>query len=453
MTTYELSESLHRLVKHALDTGEAASLAEAEAKFRGYEVTFSIGEAESECPLHQAALLTGIALARRVFLGGVKVLGSLGVPLRVAMPIGRTLLEGVLKLGGTPGGGHGPGPLITIGGRPAEKCDQFHVRTLFAGWRGGIVPAHHDVGLQPGRAMPLAPMLSAAIAVNEAFLHVGDKRPAAGHRPVGLSLWDPTTSVDWLSHQDEPELVYLPSKLWVIGLGHLGQAYLWGLGLLPYRDPSKLTIVLQDVDRITPSTDSTSVLTDASLIGQMKTRAMAGWAEKRGFSVAIHERIFDTSFQRQDREPSIALCGIDNGLGRRALDHVGFKLVVEAGLGRGHQDFRSIRLHTLPGSRAASELWKASPVSKVPTVRSAYQQLLDDHVLDRCGVTLLAEKAVGAPFVGSVAATLVLAEVLRLLHGGPLHEVVELDLAAIDHRSVVRREIAYPDFNPGFVTC
>ena len=44
--------------------------------------------------------------------------------------------------------------------------------------------------------------------------------------------------------------------------------------------------------------------------------------------------------------------------------------------------------------------------------------MLDEGSLDRCGVTLLAGKAVGAPFVGTLAATLVLAEVLRLLHGG-----------------------------------
>ena len=82
---------------------------------------------------------------------------------------------------------------------------------------------------------------------------------------------------------------------------------------------------------------------------------------------------------------------------------------------------------------------------------TGYQQLLNDHVLDRCGVTLLAGKAVGAPFVGSVAATLAIAEVLRLLHGGPLHEVIEMDLAGIDHRSVVSREGSSLDFNPGFV--
>ena len=78
---------------------------------------------------------------------------------------------------------------------------------------------------------------------------------------------------------DEPQLAYLPSRLWLIGLGHLGQAYLWGLGLLPFPAPSDLTLVLQDTDIITPSTESTSVPSDATLLGQKKARAMAAWAE------------------------------------------------------------------------------------------------------------------------------------------------------------------------------
>jgi hypothetical protein len=81
----------------------------------------------------------------------------------------------------------------------------------------------------------------------------------------------------WLSlPHDEPALQVLPARLWLIGLGHLGQAYLWALGLLPYPRSSQVCLVLQDVDVITPSTESTSVLSDTTLVGQKKTRAMAG---------------------------------------------------------------------------------------------------------------------------------------------------------------------------------
>jgi hypothetical protein len=77
---------------------------------------------------------------------------------------------------------------------------------------------------------------------------------------------------------------------------------------------------------------------------------------------------------------------------------------------------------------------------------------LQNQELDRCGVTLLAGKAVGAPFVGSVAACLVLSEVLRLLHDGPLHHVLELDLQSVEQRTVVARAPGLAPFNPGFVS-
>jgi hypothetical protein len=295
-------------------------------------------------------------------------------------------------------------------------------------------------------------MLAAALAINEAYLYVNGGVPAAGRRAVGLSLWRPGVESDWLEADvNEPALTYLPSHLWLIGLGHLGQAYLWGLGLLPFQDPSKVDLVLQDVDIVTPSTESTSVLTDATMIEEKKTRAMAAWAKRRGFVTSIQERMFAADFKRQADEPAVALCGLDNAAGRRALDQVGFDLVVEAGLGRGHRDFRTMRLHVLPGRRPAADIWKTSSVGEKVEDKPAYTQLLADGVLDRCGMTLLAGKAVGAPFVGATAATIVLSEVLRLLHGGPLHQLIDLDLLSLDHRMVSVHPDNFGRLNPGFV--
>ena len=150
------------------------------------------------------------------------------------------------------------------------------------------------------------------MAINEAYLFVNSGVPVAGRRVLGLSLWQPDAELDWLrGDSGEPDLIYLASKLWLIGLGHLGQAYLWGLGVLPYRCPEELSLVLQDIDVITPSSESTSMLTDAELVGQQKTRAMAAWAERRGFTTSIQERLFDASFRRQGPEPGVALCGLD----------------------------------------------------------------------------------------------------------------------------------------------
>lgn len=452
MNAFAPADTLHRLVKQALDSGEASCREEAEATFRGYRLAFAVGAEEARDPGHQAALLTGVALARRVFLGGVSVIGRVDVPLRVPLPLGPTLGEAILALGGTLTDSVTDAPIVSIGGDPQPRAGGFHVRTAFAGWRGGIAPAHAEVARPGGPAMPLAAMLSAALAVNEAFLFVRRENGVAGRRTLGLSLWDPSPGPDWLTGDGtEPDLRYLPAHLWLLGLGHLGQAFLWGLGLLPYPEPSGLMLVLQDADVITPSSESTSILTEPGAVGRKKTREMAAWAERRGFATAIQERLFDASFRRQDSEPAVALCGLDNALGRRALDCAGFGLVVEAGLGRGYRDFRSIRLHTLPGPRPAAELWKGAEKGEDVQGRAAYQRMLKDGELDRCGVTLLAGKAVGAPFVGAVAACLALAEVLRQLHGGPLHQVVDLDLQSIEHRSAVVHGSRFCDLNPGYV--
>jgi len=258
--------------------------------------------------------------------------------------------------------------------------------------------------------------------------------------------------VDWrLDDDTEPVLAYLPARLWLIGLGHLGQAYLWALGLLPYPQPSGLELLLQDVDAITASSESTSVLSDRSMVGTRKTRAMAAWAERRGFGASIHERLFDGGFRRQGREPAIALCGLDNALGRRPLDQVGFDFVVEAGLGRDHRNFQTMRIHTLPARRSATEIWKAAGIVESVEDREAYQNLLRKGQLDQCGVTLLAGKAVGAPFVGSVAACLAISEVLRLLHGGVLHELIDLDLRSLEHRLAISQKRDFSALNPGYV--
>jgi len=452
MSAFDPSQSVHRLVKQAMDSGTADSLEAAEARFQSFQMDLIIGADEASDPLAQAALLTAVALGRRVFLGGVGVIGPLDAPLVAPLPLGKSLRDAVVALGGLPQSESNGAPMIRIGGPAFPRGAGFSVRTVWGGWRGGIVPGYSELTPEPGPAMPLAAMLSAALAINEAFLFVNGETPAAGRRAAGLSLWRPGSSAPWLSADaSEPPLTYLPTRLWLIGLGHLGQAYLWGLGLLPFADPKVLSLVLQDVDVITPSTESTSVLSDATLVGQMKTRAMASWAERRGFSTMLNERLFDAGFKRQPGEPAIALCGLDNAIGRQALDQVGFEFVVEAGLGRGHRDFRTMRLHVLPGSRPAAEIWKSGGIGEPVEEQAAYRKLLEGGQLDRCGVTLLAGKAVGAPFVGAVAATLALSEVLRLLHGGPVHKLIDLDLQSLDQHSALAHGADFSALNPGYV--
>ena len=93
MTAFTAADKLHRLVKQALDSGAAASIAEAEALFAGYRLALRIGEEAARDRHHQAALLTAVALARRVFLGGVSVAPLPDAPLLAPLPFGATLAD------------------------------------------------------------------------------------------------------------------------------------------------------------------------------------------------------------------------------------------------------------------------------------------------------------------------------------------------------------------------
>src|SRR5690606_35937576 len=140
------------LVKHAIDSGTAASVAEAEALFRGYRLAVEIDAAAARDPVHQAALLTAVALGRRVFLGGVTVSGALDAPLVLSMPLGRTLAKAVVALGGALELRGDECPTIFIGGGPGARREGFCVRTAASGWRGGILPIHSDLQPSAGAA-------------------------------------------------------------------------------------------------------------------------------------------------------------------------------------------------------------------------------------------------------------------------------------------------------------
>jgi hypothetical protein len=453
-------ETLHRGIKMALDSGEAATLADAEALFHGYRIGVLLGDDIRESATHQAALLTIVNTARRGFLGGVHVAGNRGLfdtPLLVRWGNCRTVGDAVRDL-------HGkicrelPGdvPVIAVGMPSAMQYAQraFAVRTTFDGWSGGVVPLSRNEWLPQEQEFTPAGVLAGSLAVSEAFQFVRGGNPAVGRRDVGLSLWCPESTCSWLSADAKgPELELLPAAAWLVGLGHLGQAYLWTLGLLPYATPEDVTLVLQDFDTIAPANDSTSPLTAVEMIGQKKTRTMASWAEQRGFTTRIVERRFAADFRVAADEPKLALVGVDNADARASVEDAGFGCVVEAGLGKTNNEYLAFQMHRFPGPQSARLRWGSSAVQELGSseivAQPAYQALAASG-LDGCGLTLLAGRSVGAPFVGTAVSTLVVAEVLRLLTGDRQYGLIDGTLRSVSHRQVLPFADANVAFNPGY---
>ena len=445
-------DQLHRHIKLALDTGEAASLEEAQRLFDSYRLGISVGSSVAHSATLQAAVLTAVNTGRRSFLGGVCVEGTLDVPLLVSWGHCRTLAEAVIDLQGSVTDLTPDVPRIVIGDGSLPPADaEFAVRATFNGWCGGVTPLNHGLHLPEQQEYVPAGVLAGALGVSEAFQFVRGDNAVAGRRDVGLSLWQPDKDISWLAGGEPgPELERLPASAWLIGLGHLGQAFLWTLGLLPYGSPEEVSLVLQDSDELVEANDSTSLLTTRTKLGVKKTRAMALWCESRGFRTSIVERLFAADFRVTGDEPRIALCGVDNAPARADLEDVGFERIIEAGLGAGTQEYLAFQVHTFPSSRSARLRWAADvslPGTDAVVNNQAYRALAQDG-LDDCGITMLAGRTVGASFVGAVTAAVVVSELIRTGMGGRRYEVVDATLRSLELRQAVLGPADGP-FNPG----
>lgn len=425
--------NLHRTAKYFMDNGRAPTHEAALDLLQQFGLTIKVGEEIFQSVPHQTALLTLINVARRTLLAGVEIIGLTDghchSPLAYMVP----LQEAVVSLGGKIVSRARPNwPVALIGTTDAQQERTPCWRLTWEGWRGGVVPERHEQRLAEDEAVAVAPAFAAAACAAEAFAYHAGDHPMAGRRSAGLSLWQP--GINWLaSDPTEPRLTFLPSRLWLIGLGNLGQAFAWLLACLPYADRSQIVLMLQDFDRIAPSNESTSLLSAVTNVGQLKTRAVSEWLEARGFHTLLEERRFGHWTQRTADEPNVALCGVDNGFARAELESAGFELVVEAGLGAGPQAFRSISLHSFPGSRSAKEIWSRTLSESSTNIEEmpAYQELRRNG-MDGCGLHQIASRTVGVPFVGLVAGALVISELLRRLHGGNNFELASGSVAVLD---------------------
>ena len=453
------SENLNRTTKLELDEARAQTVDEAHQIVSQYVLQIEVGDGIYESKTRQAMLLTAINASSRAFIGGVKVRFCDDVKMDVHWSKGKRLSESIVEFGGeTVGAFSGDYPTLVIGRTSSNPKGSIVLYLTWEGWSGGVV---QDLSgrLPESIEFPLTGVLAAAIGVSETFQHVRGY-VVAGRRCVGLSLWKPLC--DWRSSNSFGDKChYLPNKLWLIGLGHLGQAYAWALGLLPYPDPVVVDLILQDYDSIIEANTSTGMLTDATLVGRKKTRVLANRLEEIGFATTITERPFGFETKRYPNEPMVALVGVDDTEPRRLLESAGFELVIDAGLGGNPQNYLDILIHTFPSSLKATMAWPDESSTQDVThynqpAYQAYKQLLkstsgaSDGEAE-CGVIEIAGQSVGAAFVGCVAATLVIAEVLRQLSDGPRFELISYSLRSPHRPQIVANKTEKRQYNPGFV--
>lgn len=311
-------------------------------------------------------------------------------------------------------------PTIILGQPPTGMAPGNNATiATWTGWTAAVGP-YSDVRSDGYRSdgNVLAAIAAGALAVAAAFFEfAGPIEDGACQPPVRFDLWSPEQP----DNSDPPQLRYAPAQWWLLGLGHLGQAYAHAISWLDYTTPAEVNVALQDVQRTVPANHSTGLLTPRGSDGQRKTRLVADALERCGLNTTIIERLMDDSTAVRATDMHVALVGVDNLPTRRNIDTFGWRTTIDVGLGTGTDDFDGITLIRFPG-RASANIpgWRETSHEQQAPASDA----IAAPDLDPCGVARLNGIAVGASFVGAFAGVLAVAEAVRPLHGGQARSVL-----------------------------
>jgi len=413
---------------------EGCSPEEAVMKLESLRLNLVCSDAiRTSLPL-QGAFLTAINTGKRAFLGGVFVRMTEEVRCLLPWPGDKSLNDIAVELGATLTEQVSNNDFSLTFGFPGS-IDNNQAQVVCNNWQAGILVNNEPAPFDMTGCIPTAGIFIGGLAVSLAFLKMSGINLSSADRSVGISLWRP--DLHWLDDEAKgPQPLYLPGKYWILGLGHLGQSYLWNIGLLPYPEPKDVSLLLQDTDRIEAANYSSGLLSERCHTNLYKTRSCSLWLEARGFSTLITERKFDADTKRNGEEPFVALCGFDSAKSRLPLESTGFDLVVETGLGSNMSTFDIIALHTFPGAaKTPVEVWGDDDEQEMEMNPSIYNVLkeLDDEI---CGIIPMAisGKSLSASFVGACSGALVVAELIRGLHGGMRYDKVVIQLRKMQNR-------------------
>ena len=416
-----LDRQIVRLAKILVDS-QNISFDEAQDKLRALTLEIVVG-AEATSPAAHAAVLTAVSVASRTFVGGVRVTGEIDGPLNSAIPLNAgSVAEGAASVGASVFDGV---PSRSIQVSTGEvSAESWSVSPWWNGWRAGTAKpgeARWDIGTNP-----LPGIAAGALAVGAAF---DAERGSSGSVGDEISLW-PVGAGKIAPPFTE---VLLPQALWLVGLGNLGQAYLWTLSALPYIDPSKVSLVLHDRDRITEENWATSVLVQTDTYGVFKTKVAEQWALSKGFDARRIDRRLLAGDRLERDDPRLALSGVDKIESRKLMANVGFDGIVDAGLGHISSDFDRYRVTVFDRIRPIDMHFTGQedkrPGDNVPT-GEAYRRLEEE--IGACGTAEIGGASVAAPYVSAVTSAVAISRAIAIASGCecPANEVGRLSFLA-----------------------
>lgn len=390
----DLIETLNRTMKLAMDEGRVASYEEAKELFESFKLRIHVQSGFTHVPAAQAAVLTLLNAAPKTFLGGVELIGAVQERCTMAWFAGQPLGEVAQSFG-----------VIVAADLEEQEIPAIHIGNYELPARKfslGVILEADGFTLSPDRAAVGTVMAAADVgvaaagaALSEAFLYTYRKAPLAGQRDVRWRFPGGTN----------PKSL---ANLWLVGLGHLGQAFLWTAALSGEQHLPR-AVKLSDFDSVSNSSLSTCLLVSHQDVGRRKVDVIAERLEVLGVQVERNYERLDPGTRIVHVSHELLVVAVDNVALRRSLDHFTGARVLEAGIGNGVDAFTRIQVHAFPGLRKARDIWAEDDLMSSHAIdisQPAYQSLLDQNG-DRCGTTLLAGRAVATPFVGAFAGAIV----------------------------------------------
>ena len=435
-------------IRAALVNSGRYSFEEADDRLSRSQLSVHLDDDTAKTAAGQAAFLTAVVTGVRCF-GEVNVQGALGGGLLVPVPLeARTIGDAAAILGARFGPCKLTGRTICIGDR-VPNGSGWSVRAFWDGWIAGVRPRGYGPTIGRGDCV-LAGIGSGALAVGQAFLaEQGD--PRAGEAVQVLSLWRPDLGLDDASDPG-PDAFYLPEGFWLFGLGNLGQAYLWAMCMLPFDEATRVLVFLQDDDLIEEENWGTSILVQRGRYGILKTLVAEEWVCRRGFRARRIDRRLDRHLRCGDREPAIALAGLDAIPARRLLGLPGFGYVIDAGLGATAADYQKFRVNVFGKGRDPAQHFAGVEDDKGSTVQGlmelpAYKELARSQNDGGCGAALLAGRSVAVPFVSAFVGAIVMTQAIRIASGESPHLVLTGILGDLRSlRATLGKRVARPTF-------
>lgn len=433
-------DHVSRIALIALQNGTAATLEEAERQIADRSITIlAVGRGHVD-RAWQAAVIAAAELAARSF-GRVDVVTEASEELLLSGPYkGQKLRHALDAIGVHRVLAVAESDIIVVIGD-----DSIGPRAIYAAWDGWTASAALKplaAGGERDTSNVIAAITAAALAISEAFHYLLDEPGSdAGYRTVSINLWGEDI-------QPAAPLRFAPSAWWLVGLGHLGQAYAFTIAHLPYRESGAVEVVVQDTDVTSFANHSTSILTPRGTT-VMKTRIVASTLDRAGLRTRIIERrMSDQTRPDPDEVGHLALIGVDNLATRRLISSMGWARTIDAGLGHRAANYGAITIHSFPSAKRSDEIeaWRDDHEveERIPLV-PGFQDL--ESRFDHCGVIELAGKAVGVPFVGLIAATLAITIAIRENQGAGALPARRFDIKSLDHYEARPSEYRALDVN------